>query len=785
MANEVRINVTSRDRTGPGFKSARNNADQLGSSTKRIGEIAAGVLASGVFQRIADSAVRAFTSTIAAASSLEQAVGGTEAVFGDASGAIDDFAQHSADSVGLSERAFREATTLIGGQLKRMTGDIGFASDASIQLVEVGADLAATYGGTTKEAVDAFAAALRGEADPAERFNLNLKVSEVNAKAVELGLAATTSEVDENARAQALLALVMEQSADAQGQFARESDTHAGAQQRFAASVEDAQAAFGEKLLPVLAAGTELATAALAGFQQLPGPMQAIVGILAAAAALTPGIIALKTALAALSISIRGVMLALGPAGAAIAALGTVLTIMGKNSQEAEEQQRNLADIMRQVAAAAEEERRQVAATALQQDDIKETADELGISLATLTDIVLGDSDAMERLRTRLQGVVEENTVMVDGVNKSTETITGEGKAAQELIGWLEDVESTSKSVAEEQQELGEATEGAGEAHRVAAGLVSDYQAAVEDANAELEEAETAYDEAKAALEEYSAEQRKAVDPVFALIDATNDVTEKQKAYNEAVEEHGKKSPEATQASLDLADAVANAEEAARDGDLSFDDFKTKLDRWVESGAITEEQAKNIRDSVDEAKDAADKYEDEYTAELKLKRDRAKERAAQREMDKIAATRRARMVAEITGGQSANRDLNDIARDRFADVFVDVHYPPGGGRIPDGVYASGGVVGEGRKMPHGGVSGAETSITVNDGVQPEAIRTPRGSLVIPSLDQAFDRNQVGGAPSVVFQMVNHGVIGSQHDLEQWLLAALDDLQRQGRLSGVA
>jgi hypothetical protein len=61
-----------------------------------------------------------------------------------------------------------------------------------------------------------------------EQFNVFLKQSEIDAKAVELGLAANTNEVDKNARAQATLAMITEQSSAAQGQFGRESNTASG-----------------------------------------------------------------------------------------------------------------------------------------------------------------------------------------------------------------------------------------------------------------------------------------------------------------------------------------------------------------------------------------------------------------------------------------------------------------------------------------------------------------------------------------------------------------------------
>src|SRR5690606_28104999 len=210
-----------------------------------------GAQALGAVKEFVGDSVRAF-------SDLEQAQGGTQAVFGESAKVIDEFAQRSAQAIGLSEAEFRTATTLIGGQLKRMTGDVQFAAEQSVELTRVAADLAATYGGTTAEAVQALGAAFRGEADPAERFNLNLKASGVNAKAVALGLAATEKEVDDNARAQALLALIMEQSADAQGQFARELDTVAGKAQVAAAEAENMKAKVGEALAPVKELSFEL-----------------------------------------------------------------------------------------------------------------------------------------------------------------------------------------------------------------------------------------------------------------------------------------------------------------------------------------------------------------------------------------------------------------------------------------------------------------------------------------------------------------------------------------------
>lgn len=265
------------------LKRLGDNAQTTGGRFQKAGDlvkVAMGGVAAGAVGRFARDAIQSF-------SELEQSVGGTEAVFGNAKGVIDDFAEGSADAIGLSEAAFRTATTQIGGQLKRMTGDVDFAAEHSIQLTQVAADLAATYGGTTAEAVAALGSAFRGEADPAERFNLNLKVSKVNAKAVEMGLAATTGSVDDNARAQATLALITEQSADALGQFAREADTAAGQAQRLTSKFEDFKAQLGAELVPVANQAMEAGTNLLDAFsedinlgwsQRLSAAMQTLLG---------------------------------------------------------------------------------------------------------------------------------------------------------------------------------------------------------------------------------------------------------------------------------------------------------------------------------------------------------------------------------------------------------------------------------------------------------------------------------------------------------------------------
>jgi hypothetical protein len=242
------------DQTGRVGSSVGGFGQKVQSTAKPLLDFKTQILAGAAAAGVAVNAVMDLANT---AGRLQQSVGATESVFGSASATVTAFAEDSVNAVGLSERAYRELAAVAGAQLKSLGYSQEQAAQTANQLITIGADLAATFGGTTEEAVSALGAAFRGEADPAERFGLRLNQTAVNAKAVELGLADTTSAVDANAKAQATLALIMEQSADSAGQFAREADTLAGAQQRANAEWEDAKAALGENLLPLVTQATE------------------------------------------------------------------------------------------------------------------------------------------------------------------------------------------------------------------------------------------------------------------------------------------------------------------------------------------------------------------------------------------------------------------------------------------------------------------------------------------------------------------------------------------------
>ena len=187
-----------------------------------------------------------------AASNTEQALGATTSVFKEYAGQIQDFGKTTAENLGIAESEFNQLAATTGALMKNAGVPLNEVADSTVTLTERAADMAAMFGGTVSEAMDAINSGLKGELDPLEKFGVSLKASSVDAKAAALGYVDADGKVTDYGRTMARVALIMEQSADSQGTAAREAGTMAGQTQRLQAQFKDLQADLGAKLLPVL-----------------------------------------------------------------------------------------------------------------------------------------------------------------------------------------------------------------------------------------------------------------------------------------------------------------------------------------------------------------------------------------------------------------------------------------------------------------------------------------------------------------------------------------------------
>lgn len=247
MSTTLTFDIFARDRgASDKFDKLGDSAAKSSDKLKKFAKVGAAAAAAGAL------VVGKFAlDSIQSASKVEQSFGALESVYGKNAKQVKRWAEGAADSVGLAKSEYADLSALVGSQLQGMGTASDKAAAKSNDLIKMGADLAATYGGSVKDAVAAVSSTLKGETDPIERYGVSIKASDVSARKLAMGLDGLTGKADKQATAQATLALLTEQTTKAQGAFGRESDTLAGKQERLRAKFENIKASIGEKLLPV------------------------------------------------------------------------------------------------------------------------------------------------------------------------------------------------------------------------------------------------------------------------------------------------------------------------------------------------------------------------------------------------------------------------------------------------------------------------------------------------------------------------------------------------------
>jgi murein DD-endopeptidase MepM/ murein hydrolase activator NlpD len=313
------VDVIGRD------KGAGSLLDNLGSKASGthagLGKISAGLAgmaapAAGALAAIGGIAI-GFGQMAAEA---EQNVGAVETVFGSAAKKVEEFSKRSSTAVGLSASSYNELSATTGTALKAAGYSVDQLAEKNDALITRGADLASVFGGTTAEAVRAMGSAFRGEFDPLERYGVTLTMNQVNAELAARGYDKLTGAALESAKKQTIHDLIMKQSAQSAGNFAKEADTTAGAQQRATASFQDASAKLGEKLLPAMTKFAEIATTVatwVANNSELVTNLAIVLGILAGGIVAATGVM-----------GILNIVMAANPVGAVILAVTALIAVI-------------------------------------------------------------------------------------------------------------------------------------------------------------------------------------------------------------------------------------------------------------------------------------------------------------------------------------------------------------------------------------------------------------------------------------------------------------------------
>jgi len=190
-------------------------------------------------------------STVNDASALGESLNAVNVTFGKNAAGIKKLGEEAARSVGLSNVEFNSLAVRFSAFTDKIAGEGGDVVGIMKDLTGRASDFASVMNLEVNEAAQLFQSGLAGESEPLRRYGLDLSAAAVEAYAYANGIAESGEQLTENQKIQARYALIMEQTAKMQGDFANTSDSLANSQRILKSEWTNLKAELGNNLIPV------------------------------------------------------------------------------------------------------------------------------------------------------------------------------------------------------------------------------------------------------------------------------------------------------------------------------------------------------------------------------------------------------------------------------------------------------------------------------------------------------------------------------------------------------
>lgn len=246
-----------------GFEGA---VSKLGSVAKKglgviVGATAAAVTALGT----------AGVASVKLASDLTEVQNVVDVTFGDNASSIDKWAKSAATAFGLSELQAKQFNGTMGAMLKSMGLTDSAILDMSTSMVGLAGDFASFYNLNAETAFQKIRSGISGETEPLKELGINMSVANLEAFALSQGIDKAYNSMTQAEQATLRYNYLMSTTADAQGDFARTSDSLANQLRIASLQIQDLGGSIGASLLPMVNQGLQAANKMLAqlkeGFQ--------------------------------------------------------------------------------------------------------------------------------------------------------------------------------------------------------------------------------------------------------------------------------------------------------------------------------------------------------------------------------------------------------------------------------------------------------------------------------------------------------------------------------------
>ncbi len=189
------------------------------------------------------------------ASDLQEVQNVVDVTFGDRAADIEAWAKNAASAFGLSELQAKQFNGTMGAMIKSMGLTDSAVLEMSTTLTGLAADFASFYNLEHQEAFDKIRAGISGETEPLKQLGINMSVANLEAFALSQGITKAYNAMSQAEQATLRYNYLLHAGADAQGDFARTSDSFANQLKIAKLNVTELGAEFGDMLLPIASQG--------------------------------------------------------------------------------------------------------------------------------------------------------------------------------------------------------------------------------------------------------------------------------------------------------------------------------------------------------------------------------------------------------------------------------------------------------------------------------------------------------------------------------------------------
>ena len=259
------------------LQTAMNQAQQA--TNRATGQIEKGLSkVDSAFKKVAKAAatyisVRALVnfgkSCVELGSDLSEVQNVVDTTFGSMSSSVDAFAKDAIKQFGLSETAAKRYSSTMGAMLKSMGLNQQQTLSMSTTLAGLAGDMASFYNISTDEAFSKIRSGISGETEPLKQLGINLSVANLEAYALSQGITKSYQSMTQAEQAILRYNYLLKSTTDAQGDFAKTSESWANQVRILKENFNSLKATIGQGLIMALTPVIKLINTLLEGLQKL------------------------------------------------------------------------------------------------------------------------------------------------------------------------------------------------------------------------------------------------------------------------------------------------------------------------------------------------------------------------------------------------------------------------------------------------------------------------------------------------------------------------------------